>query len=43
MTAYENFMNIVNTVGGPNERERAKALSARVSVKSVVFYFCEKF
>ena len=29
-TAYDDFMSIVNTVGGPNERARAKQLEDRV-------------
>ena len=30
-TAFNDFMKIVNTVGGPNERERAKTLRERVN------------
>lgn len=31
-TAFNDFMKIVNTVGGPNERERAKTLRERLII-----------
>jgi len=31
-TAYNDFLNIVNTVGGPNEKDRTKKLMERIKV-----------
>lgn len=33
-TAHKDFLNIVNTVGGPNEKQRAKVLLERITVVS---------